>query len=80
MVQWMQRFETYQPAALKTLIVQGQADRTVGWRYNLKVLGRLTEAEVLYLPQARHHLVNEHPDHRAAMWRWLDERCGFVAR
>ena len=76
MVEWMRRFERYPPMPqVRPKIIQGTADRTVGWRYNLRVLERLFSPEVLRLPGARHHLVNEAPAVREAMWRWLDERC-----
>ena len=80
MVEWMRRFEGYPPMPqLRPRIIQGTADRTVGWRYNLKVLERLFNPETLRLPGARHHLVNEAPAVRDAMWRWLSERCAWRA-
>ena len=80
MVEWMRRFERYPPMPqVRPRIIQGTADRTVGWRYNLRVLERLFSPEVLRLPGARHHLVNEAPAVREAMWRWLDERCAWGA-
>jgi alpha-beta hydrolase superfamily lysophospholipase len=40
-------------------VVQGTADRTVDHRYNLKIIEQLFDAKVVYVPEARHHLVNE---------------------
>ena len=78
MVEWMRRFERYPPMPqVRPKIIQGLADQTVGWRYNLKVLERMFSPETLRLPGARHHLVNEAPPVREAMWRWLDERCDW---
>lgn len=72
----MQRFERYPPMPqVRPKVIQGQADRTVGRRHNLSVIERLFRPEILRLPRARHHLVNEASDARNAMWRWLSERC-----
>lgn len=59
MVEWMQRFVRYPPCDIAPLVVQGRQDRTVDWRYNLRVIRRLFRARVRYFPTARHHLVNE---------------------
>ena len=78
MVEWMRRFEGYPPMPrLRPKIIQGTADQTVGWRYNLKVLQRLFSPDTLRLPGARHHLVNEAPAVRQVMWQWLSERCAW---
>ncbi len=79
MVEWMTRFERRAPFALQPKVIQGQQDKTVGWRYNMKVLQRLVDPEILYLPTARHHLVNDAPELRAQMWAWLDEHCTWPA-
>lgn len=80
MVEWMRRFEGYPPMPeVRPRVIQGLADRTVGWRHNLSVIERLFRPEILRLPGARHHLVNEAPDVRDAMWRWLSERCAWHA-
>jgi alpha-beta hydrolase superfamily lysophospholipase len=72
MVEWRRRFERYSPTDLGVLVVQGQADRTVDWRYNVEVIRRLFDARILYIPEARHHLVNEAPDVRARMFQAID--------
>ena len=74
MVDWFKQFEGYPASALQPLIIQGQADRTVDWRHNGRVLEqRYPEARWLWLPEARHHLVNESATLRNRMWDWLDE-------
>ncbi len=78
MVEWMRRFERKPPMPqVRPHVIQGTADRTVGWRHNLRVLERLFSPRILLLPGARHHLVNEAPAVREAMWRWLDEHCAW---
>jgi lysophospholipase len=73
MVQWMRRFETRSPTDIAPLVVQGQSDKTVDWRYNVKVIERLFEPQIVYLPEARHHLVNESPALRARMFAAIDQ-------
>lgn len=59
---WIRRIEAAPSSARRPLIVQGEADATVDWRHNLKVLQAKFDApQVLMLPQARHHLANELP-------------------
>ncbi|MCZ6852565.1 MAG: alpha/beta hydrolase [Gammaproteobacteria bacterium] len=75
LITWMNRFEKYRRLPDNMKIIQGHTDRTVGWRYNLKLLDRMCEPQVLHLPTARHHLVNEAEPLRRQMWQWLDECC-----
>jgi len=70
---WRQRFERYRPTDLAPLVVQGHADRTVDRRYNVRVIERLFRPRVFYIPEARHHLVNESPSIRARMFAAIAE-------
>ncbi len=74
MVAWMAQFEAYPVLPFAPLVVQGHADRTVGWRHNLKILASKCTFDLLEIPLARHHLVNESPEIRAEMFAWLAER------
>jgi lysophospholipase len=61
------------------LVIQGEGDTTVDWRYNLGVYRQLFPgSRVKYLPGAGHHLANESEDFRReyleAVAAWLDER------
>ena len=72
---WIPRIERAADSAQAPLIVQGEADMTVDWQYNLPVLQRkFADAEVLRLPEARHHLVNEREELRRAYFDFLRER------
>ncbi len=55
------RFVRYPRTDIVPLVIQGQNDRTVDWRYNLRIIKRLFVPRIVYLPTARHHLVNESP-------------------
>lgn len=60
MARWIPRIEAAAPSARQPLVVQGQADKTVDWDHNLKVLNaKFNQPQVLLLPEARHHLANE---------------------
>jgi lysophospholipase len=72
MVEWRQRFETYAPTDITPLVIQGRADTTVDWRYNIRTIERLFQPRIFYIPQARHHLVNESPEIRAQIFKAID--------
>src|SRR5690554_861543 len=75
---WIPRIETAVPAAHRPLVVQGQADGTVDWQHNIKVLQDKFDApELFYLPQARHHLANEKARLRGQYLDWLGDRLGY---
>jgi alpha-beta hydrolase superfamily lysophospholipase len=78
MVTWRERFEAHPPTDIAPLVIQGQADRTVDWRYNLKVIGRLFRPRVVYIPEARHHLVNESPAVRAQIFAAIEAALNEV--
>jgi len=65
---WRRRFESRKPTDLTPLVIQGHADRTVDRRYNVRVIERLFRPRVFYIPEARHHLVNESPAIREQMF------------
>ncbi len=65
---WRRRFERYPGSDLTPLVIQGHADRTVDRKYNVKVIERLFRPRVFYIPEAKHHLVNESPAVRAQMF------------
>ncbi len=81
MVDWFKRFEAYPVSALAPKVLQGDADRTVDARHNLKIYRRRYPHSLhLVIPGGRHHLGNESPAIREAMWRWVDETCSFAPR
>lgn len=77
MLAWEQRFRRLPPSDQAPLIVQGDRDTTVAWRHNLRVLGRLfPRAQVVMLPGAHHHLVNETPRLRRQLFAAIDRYRG----
>ena len=73
MARWIPRVEALPPSARQPLVIQGQADKTVDWEHNLKVLdAKFNHPQVLLIPQARHHLANETADIREEYFAFLD--------
>lgn len=57
---WLQMFPLLAPLTNRTLIIQGQRDATVDWRYNIpQLMRKLPRAELHYIAEARHQLLNE---------------------
>lgn len=74
---WVKRIQAAPHSARRPLIVQGEADGTVDWPYNLEVLkAKFDEPQILMLPEARHHLANELPGIRQRYFEFLDQRLG----
>ena len=62
-------------SARRPLVIQGQGDMTVDWRHNLGVLqAKFDQPELIILPEARHHLVNERADLRRYYFDQLSQR------
>lgn len=56
------------------LVLQGDRDGTVGWRYNLKAVARLFPgSRIEYLPGAGHQLANESAEIRARYTAVIDD-------
>ncbi|QRY80230.1 alpha/beta hydrolase [Pseudomonas sp. PDNC002] len=77
LARWIPRIEAAGHGAQSLLVVQGDADETVDWRYNLKVLEeKFEKIECLLLTGARHHLANESETLRRRYFDFLSERMG----
>ncbi len=73
LLRWVPKLLSASPVALAPLILQGDCDTTVDFRYNLKVLReKFTDAQIVLLPGARHHLPNESAHFRDEMWVAMD--------
>lgn len=79
MAEWLRRFEAHTPTDIAPLVIQGRADTTVDWRYNVRTIERLFRPRIFYIPQARHHLVNETPEIRAQIFQAIDGELGIRA-
>jgi alpha-beta hydrolase superfamily lysophospholipase len=81
LLRWESRFEYFPALDKSILIIQGQRDTTVDWRYNIPAIRRkFPRAKYLPLQDAYHHLANESPEIRqkveAAMDMYFDDEKG----
>lgn len=75
MVNWMKAFEQRGKLPFPLHIAQGDADKTVDWRRNVEFFSSHTDVDLLQIPGARHHLVNESAHIRAQLFQWMS---GFI--
>jgi alpha-beta hydrolase superfamily lysophospholipase len=60
MRKWVQAFSRFNNCSTPVLIVQGDDDNTVDWKYNVEAFqSRFSQSKVVILKKAKHHLVNE---------------------
>jgi lysophospholipase len=60
MKHWAEELQRLPPSPHPAIVVQGDADTTLDWRYNLRVLhNKLPNGRFHLVPGAQHHLVNE---------------------
>ena len=72
MRRWLDAFMAEMPTDTAPLVIQGDQDTTVDWRWNLaRIRQTFPAAEIRILPGARHHLVNESPALRAQVFAAL---------
>lgn len=72
---WVPGIEGAKVIQRRVVIVQGDADMTVDWRFNLQVLRRkFSEVTVLMVESGRHHLANESAEIRQRYFAFLTEQ------
>lgn len=74
MVKWMHAFEKHTPTDLPLTIIQGGDDHTVDAAFNLKIIAGKFAVEMIDLPEAKHHLVNESPEIRQHLFDAINAR------
>ncbi|MEE2730178.1 MAG: alpha/beta hydrolase [Pseudomonadota bacterium] len=58
--QWIPYIERHPPVEFPLLIIQGKSDQTVDWQANIPQFQRVFNGtDVIYMPNVRHHVVNE---------------------
>lgn len=71
--QWLKWFLELPPSAVALLVIQGDGDQTVDWRYNLQVIReKFPAARFHYVQEANHHLVGEAEDIRGRVFQAID--------
>ncbi|WP_171038073.1 alpha/beta hydrolase [Aquibacillus sediminis] len=72
LIAWNKTMQTFHPVATKTCIIQGTADDTVDWKYNVSFLTKkFPDSKVVYIEQGRHALFNESKPIR-------NQVCGYI--
>ena len=62
LIEWQDHLLASYPSEIPTLLIQGDNDNTIDWRYGLEVYReKFTELDILMLASANHHLVCETP-------------------
>jgi len=66
--------KTPSPSSVPLLLIQGDADGTVDWRYNIKRIEQFfAGSQIAILPGGRHHLANESQPLRQRTYALMDE-------
>jgi alpha-beta hydrolase superfamily lysophospholipase len=60
LIRWNKDFSSYEKSNSNLLIIQGDKDTTVDWKYNLDVLkDKFPKAKINIVKKGKHHLINE---------------------
>lgn len=74
-IDWNEFIEKKNPSNVEVNIVQGTADYSVMWKYNLKFLQKkLPNNSIKLIKNGRHHLVNETNEFQQPMWDFFNDR------
>ncbi|KZY76648.1 MULTISPECIES: alpha/beta hydrolase [unclassified Oleiphilus] len=70
---WLPHFLKNSPVTFSPVVIQGDSDETVDWRFNLSVIReKFTDPQIHMLTGARHHLANEHSNYRKEIFAIID--------
>ena len=71
---WLPGFERAAPIKVSPVVIQGDKDGTVDWRYNLDVISdKFADPDIHILKGARHQLANESEEFRLRVNRIIDQ-------
>jgi len=74
---WIRYIEAQPSSELAINIVQGDADHTVDWQYNMTVLERMfPQRRLAMFSGGQHHLVNESPEMRGKIYQQIADWLG----
>jgi len=71
--QWLKWFLGLPSSNVAVLVIQGEGDSTVDWRYNMKIIhDKFPGARLVLVKQAKHHLVGEAEAIRGQVFQAVD--------
>ncbi|MFK7731358.1 MAG: alpha/beta hydrolase [Pseudomonadales bacterium] len=71
---WIRHFLSSPGSQLIPLVLQGEQDNTVDWKYNLKkIRSKFPSVKIKFLPDGKHHLANESVEIREQMFALVDD-------
>ena len=74
MLTWQKRFHQLTPSPIKLMVVQGDDDQTVDWRFNVKAItNKFPNAELCMIKGGRHHLAGENGMYFEQVLKAIDE-------
>lgn len=81
MKEWIDRFPEYKARPHSLLVIQGDDDNTVDWKYNIRqIKKKLPRAKVKIIRQGRHHLAAESAPYRAQVFAAIKTYFERVAK
>ncbi len=71
---WNKKVDGYSPISNPVLIIQGDSDNTVAWKYNIKFLTKkLNRVNVKIIPNGRHQLPNESQEITEKVFKYIED-------
>lgn len=75
---WNKKIADYTPISTPALIIQGDSDNTVAWKYNVKFFEKkFNTIDVKIIKKGRHQLPNESPEISEKVFQYIDD---FLSR
>ena len=73
LIRWQKIIKAKQQSLEKIAVIQGQQDNTVDWKKNIKFIKeKFPNSEMHFIPEAKHHLVNESIEIREKVFTALE--------
>ena len=69
---WNEKIEPMGSCDREVLVIQGDKDGTVDWKYNMKLMGeKFPDAQIKMIPGANHELFNEAPEYKQQALKFI---------
>lgn len=75
MLAWQKKFHQLPPSPIKLMVVQGDDDQTVDWRFNIKAIAtQFPNSAVCIIKDGRHHLAGENGIYFEQVLKAIDQQ------